>query len=68
MNFTAYIQRQKNIIRSRHEGETFLIENGEAILIPDSQKILNELDALNGLNVFERTYGARFNLKRSAHA
>lgn len=54
MNFTAYIQRQKNIIRSRHEGETFLIENGEIIAIPDTDKLLNELDLLCGLNVAER--------------
>ena len=25
MNFTLYIERQKQIIRTRHEGETFLI-------------------------------------------
>ena len=54
MNFTAYIEKQKNLIRSRHEGETFLIEDGEIIPIPDSQKLLNELDAMRGLNVFER--------------
>lgn len=54
MNFTAYIQRQKNLIRSRHEGETFLIENGELIPIPDRDKLLSELDSLGGLNVFER--------------
>lgn len=54
MNYTAYIQRQKNIIRSRHEGETFLIENGEIMLIPDTEKLLCELDSLRGLNVFER--------------
>ncbi|MCH5146567.1 MAG: hypothetical protein J1F61_01010 [Clostridiales bacterium] len=54
MNFTAYIQRQKNLIRSRHEGETFLIENGELIPIPDRDKLLSELDSLVGLNVFER--------------
>lgn len=54
MNFIAYIQRQKNLIRSRHEGETFLIENGELIPIPDRDKLLSELDSLVGLNVFER--------------
>ena len=54
MNFAAYIQRQKKIIRSRHEGETFLIENGELIPIPDTEKLFEELDSLCGLNVFER--------------
>ena len=59
MNFTAYIQRQKKIIRSRHEGETFLIENGELIPIPSTERLLNELDSLRGLNVFERKKTAR---------
>lgn len=54
MNFAAYIQRQKNLIRRRHEGETFLIENGEIIPIPDRDSLLSELDSLSGLNVFER--------------
>lgn len=57
MNFTAYIQRQKDIIRRRHEGETFLIENGELISIPDRDKLLVELDSLKGLNVFGRIGG-----------
>lgn len=57
MNFTTYIERQKNIIRCRHEGETFLIENGEIIAIPDRDKLLEELDSLGGLNVFERING-----------
>lgn len=58
MNFTAYIQRQKKIIRSRHEGETFLIENGELIPIHNTEKLFEELDSLCGLNVFERLQGS----------
>lgn len=54
MNFTAYIQKQKSIIRRRHEGQSFLIENGELIPVPDRDKLLNELDSLGGLNVNER--------------
>lgn len=54
MNFTAYIQRQKNLIRSRHEGESFLMENGEIISVPDRDSLLTELDSLIGLNVLER--------------
>ena len=57
MNFTTYIQRQKRMIRSRHEGETFLIENGELIPIHDTEKLFEELDSLCGLNVFERIQG-----------
>ena len=62
MNFTAYIERQKNIIRRRHEGETFLIDNGEIIPLPDRDRLLNELDAIRGLNVFERI---KSNLRRT---
>lgn len=54
MNFTAYIQRQKNLIRDRHEGATFLTENGEIISIPDRKRLLFELDSLKGLNLPER--------------
>ena len=65
MNFAAYIQRQKNLIRSRHEGETYLIEDGELIHVPDSDKLFVELDSLAGLNVFERL---RYALRRSVNA
>lgn len=54
MTFTAYIQRQKGIIRRRHEGEVFLINKGETVKISDSEKLLNELAAMKGLNVKER--------------
>ena len=54
MTFTAYIQRQKKIIRSRHEGETFLIQKEDAILLDDSEKLLDELRSLKGLNTRER--------------
>ena len=54
MNFTAYIERQKNIIRSRHEGETFLVQRGETIPLNESEKLLNDLCELKGLNKKER--------------
>ena len=54
MNFTAYIERQKNIIRGRHEGETFLLEKGEVIPLSESEKLLSELSRLKGLNKRER--------------
>ena len=64
MTFTAYIQRQKNIIRSRHEGEMLLVEKGEIINITNSELLLNELDSLKGLNKRERCEYA----KRRAYA
>ena len=54
MNFTAYIERQKRIIRQRHEGEVFLMHRGEAIPLGDSEKLLKELSSLKGLNTRER--------------
>lgn len=54
MNFAAYIERQKSLIRSRHMGETFLIEKGETIPVYDSERLLCELDNMRGLNKRER--------------
>lgn len=54
MNFTAYIERQKNLIRKRHEGEVILMHRGEVIVLDDSEKLLKELSALKGLNTRER--------------
>lgn len=54
MSFAAYIQKQKDLIRNRREGATYLIENGEMVTVPDTDKLLSELDSLCGLNVLER--------------
>lgn len=55
MNFTAYIQRQKFLIRRRHEGECFLMQSGEEIPVSDRDRLLGELESMRGLNVEERT-------------
>lgn len=54
MTFTAYIERQKRIIRNRHEGEIFLIRNDEVIKLTESEVLLNELASFKGLNTDER--------------
>lgn len=54
MNFTAYIERQKSLIRERHEGELFLLEKGEVIPLSESEKLLSELAEIKGLNTRER--------------
>ncbi|MDE6441692.1 MAG: hypothetical protein K2L12_02940 [Clostridia bacterium] len=54
MNFTAYIERQKRLIRNRHEGETFLIHNGETLPLNESEKLFSDLNSLKGLNTLER--------------
>ncbi|MDE6586478.1 MAG: hypothetical protein K2K80_07355 [Clostridia bacterium] len=58
MNFTAYIERQKGLIRSRHEGDTFLLQKGEVIPVSNSEKLFAELEKSRGLNTLERAaYG-----------
>lgn len=54
MNYMAYIERQKRIIRQRHEGEVFLMHRGEVIPMDNSEKLLEELSNLKGLNTRER--------------
>lgn len=60
MTFTAYVERQKRLIRSRHEGEEYLIDRGETIPLPDSERLMRDLSEFKGLNVNERIiYGRR---------
>ncbi len=59
MNFTAYIERQKVLIRERHEGELFLLDKGEVIPMSESDKLFAELDKVKGLNTRERMYFRR---------
>lgn len=54
MNFTAYIQKQKNRIRARHEGELFLVSAGEVCPLRSTEEIMAEMNNLEGLNVKER--------------
>lgn len=54
MTFTAYVERQKKLIRSRHEGEVYLIEKGETVPLTDSSKLLADLSSFKGLNTNER--------------
>ena len=59
MNFTAYIERQKSLIRERHEGELFLMEKGEVILLSESEKLFAEFSKIKGLNTRERLFFRR---------
>lgn len=54
MNFTAYIERQKNLIRRRHEGEVQLLQGGEVVASSRTEILLYELTELKGLNTPER--------------
>ncbi len=50
----------KELIRSRHEGEVYLIEKGETVPLTDSSKLLADLSSFKGLNTNERIiYGRR---------
>ncbi len=50
MTFTAYIQRQKSLIRSRREDEQPRREE-----LHDTDRLMGELSSLKGLNTEERT-------------
>lgn len=49
MTFTAYIQRQKSLIRSRREDEQPRREE-----LRDTDRLMGELSSLKGLNTEER--------------
>ncbi|MDE5943078.1 MAG: hypothetical protein K2H30_02590 [Clostridia bacterium] len=51
MTYTAYIQRQKEIIRSRHE---FDEERINQPYCADTERLFDDLRTIKGLNVAER--------------
>lgn len=53
MKLTAYVQRQKNLIRSRHAGGTYLSER-DSLGVCERDRLLAELENLKGLNKAER--------------
>ena len=52
MTFTAYIERQKNLIKSRHDEEELynLVHDEKS----ESEKLFDELNSFKGLNTMER--------------
>ena len=52
MTYTAYIERQKNIIKNRHESD-FMIVRSTAYAEEDSEQLFRELLSLGGLNTSE---------------
>lgn len=56
MNFNDYIQRQKRLIRDRHKGEEFLMNEFESTPVRSSDEIFFELENMKGLNRSERLY------------
>ena len=55
MTFTAYIQRQKSLIRSRREGEPCAKTEREEVMPEyDTETLFGELSAMKGLNTAER--------------
>jgi hypothetical protein len=61
MTFSAYIQRQKSLIRERHEGEMFFICKDACIPVRSTEEIMREMENLEGLNKNERQ---SFTIKR----
>ncbi len=57
MSVLNYMEKQKNRIRTRHEGETFFFGGeveGLRVETRSAYDILDELNALDGLNTCER--------------
>jgi hypothetical protein len=68
MTFSAYVDRQKFLIRQRHEGETYLLGGNKIYAVRDSERILIEMENLKGLNKAERlSFSRKGEIKRSAH-
>ena len=60
MTFTAYIQRQKSLIRARREGEIYPVRAREEIIPEyDTDTLFDELSSLAGLNTVERQQYSR---------
>ncbi len=60
MTVLKYITMQKNKLREKHTGETYLFgRDVEAVPVQSrsAYDILNEIDAMQGLNKSERVYG-----------
>ncbi|MDE6355705.1 MAG: hypothetical protein K2L67_00465 [Clostridia bacterium] len=54
MNFAAYIERQKSLIRHRHDGEVYLVRKDENVPLDKCGELLSELESLKGFNKRER--------------
>ncbi|MDE7163574.1 MAG: hypothetical protein K2O44_05810 [Clostridia bacterium] len=60
MTVLNYMAMQKNRLRRKHTGETFLLgrdDEAVPVLSRSAYDILNEIDAMQGLNTNERTCG-----------
>ena len=69
MTFTAYIQRQKSLIRSRREVEPYSEKSRHIIPEYDTETLFGELSAMKGLNTAEREqYYDVFSLEMSSSA
>lgn len=53
MTFTAYIERQKNLIKNRRDTDAKIYECAFDMQ-SESEKLFDDLDSLKGLNTSER--------------
>lgn len=58
MNFTAYVERQKSIIRARRAGNCVYMEKGYEYYVAECDRLYCELNELKGLNTRERLCSA----------
>lgn len=52
MTYSAYIERQKEIIKSRHEFDGECLDR---VYCADTERLFDDLRTIKGLNVAERT-------------
>lgn len=60
MTVLQYMKKQRDRVRSKHAGETFLCGHEEPVPLPErsARDILREIDNMEGFNVKER-YSSR---------
>lgn len=61
MTFTAYIQRQKSLIRSRRDIEIIDTRREEIAAEYDTDKLFDDLSSFKGLNTAERQRYSKVN-------
>lgn len=68
MTVLTYFERQKERVRTRHDGETYLMSGGEYVQIRDAKEILDEINALDGLNTAQREFESAKRARRREFA
>jgi len=66
MTVLTYFARQRERIREKHDGETYLFCGGECVITRPAQEILDEINALDGLNAAQRDLNEAVKARRKS--